>query len=81
VRNWRERGLRAWCGRGSQGSTLDRADHQPNRLFQRRYISRLPAIETEKSDKKALKKCPGGYFHIDIAEVHAEQARLYMVVG
>ncbi len=52
-----------------------------HRLFQRHDISRLPAIETDKSGKKAFKKYPIGYFHIDIAEVHTEQGKLYMVVA
>src|SRR5216684_1001306 len=52
-----------------------------HRLFQRHGISRLPAIETEKSSKKAFKAYPVGYFHIDIAEVRTEEGKLYMLVG
>src|SRR5215468_3598223 len=40
-----------------------------HRLFQRHEISRLPAIEGETGRKKAFKRYPIGYFHIDIAEV------------
>jgi transposase InsO family protein len=52
-----------------------------HRLFRRHDISRLPAIETDKSGKKAFKKYPIGYFHIDIAEVRTEQGKLYMLVA
>src|SRR5262249_38322347 len=38
-----------------------------HRLFQRHEISRLPAIEGETGRKKAFKRYPIGYFHIDIA--------------
>src|SRR6266446_2116244 len=40
-----------------------------HRLFQRHEISRLPTIEGETGRKKAFKRYPIGYFHIDIAEV------------
>ena len=52
-----------------------------HRLFQRHDISRLPAIETDKSGKKIFKKYPIGYFHIDIAEVRTEQGKLHMLVA
>ena len=45
-----------------------------HRLFQRHEISRLPAIEGETGRKKAFKRYPIGYFHIDIAEVRTEKA-------
>jgi hypothetical protein len=44
-----------------------------HRLFQRHEISRLPAIEGETGRKKAFKRYPIGYFHIDIAEVRTEE--------
>jgi transposase InsO family protein len=52
-----------------------------HRLFQRHDISRLPSIDTEKSAKKAFKKYPVGYFHIDIAEVRTEEGKLYLLVA
>ena len=52
-----------------------------HRLFKRHDSSRLPAIETEKSSKKAFRKYPIGYFHIDIAEVRTEQGKLQMLVA
>jgi transposase InsO family protein len=52
-----------------------------HRLFQRHDISRLPAIETEKSSKKRFKAYPVGYFHIDLAEVRTEEGKLYMLVA
>ena len=51
-----------------------------HRLFQRHEISRLPRLEGEKP-KKAFKAYPIGYVHIDIAEVHTEEGRLYMFVA
>src|SRR5947209_15656811 len=52
-----------------------------HRLFQRHEISRLPAIEGETGRKKAFKRYPIGYFHIDIAEVRTEQGKLYLFVA
>lgn len=51
-----------------------------HRLFQRHDISRLPSLEGEKP-KKAFKAYPIGYVHVDIAEVHTEEGRLYMFVA
>ena len=48
-----------------------------HRLFQRHEISRLPAIEGETGRKKAFKRYPIGYFHIDIAEVRTEEGKLH----
>ena len=52
-----------------------------HRLFQRHDISRLPAVETEKSSRKRFKSYPIGYFHIDIGEVRTEEGKLYMLVA
>src|SRR5262245_32126645 len=52
-----------------------------HRLFQRHEISRLPAIEGETGRKKAFKRYPIGYFHIDIAEVRTEEGKLHLFVG
>jgi hypothetical protein len=35
----------------------------------------------EKPDKRKFKSYPLGYFHIDIAEVHTEQGKLYLLVA
>ena len=51
-----------------------------HRLFQRHDISRLPDVEGSKP-KKRFKAYPIGFFHIDIAEVHTEEGRLYMLVA
>jgi len=51
-----------------------------HRLFQRHGISRLPALEGDKSRKK-FKDYPIGYFHIDIAELRTEEGKLYMFVA
>jgi hypothetical protein len=51
-----------------------------HRCLQRHGISRLPEVEGEKP-KKAFKAYPIGFFHIDIAEVHTEEGRLYMLVA
>jgi hypothetical protein len=52
-----------------------------HRLFQRHGISRLPEIEGDKIAKKAFKRYPLGYFHIDIAEVHTEEGKLHLFVA
>ena len=52
-----------------------------HRLFQRHGISRLPQLEGDKKAKKKFKDYPIGYFHIDIAEVHTEEGRLYLFVA
>src|SRR3954469_5647799 len=52
-----------------------------HRLFQRHDISRLPEIEGDKASKKPFKAYPIGYFHLDIAEVHTEEGKLYLFVA
>jgi len=52
-----------------------------HRCLQRHDISRLPEVEGDKPDRRKFKIYPIGYFHIDIAEVRSEQARLYLFVA
>ena len=52
-----------------------------HRCLQRHGISRLPEMEGEKAARRKFKSYPIGYFHIDIAEVRAEQGKLYMFVA
>lgn len=53
-----------------------------HRCFQRHGISRrLPEIEGGKPEKKKFKAYPIGYFHIDIAEVHTQEGKLYLYVA
>jgi transposase InsO family protein len=52
-----------------------------HRCFQRHGISRLPEIEGDKTSKKAFKRYPLGYFHIDIAEVRTEEGKLHLFVA
>src|SRR5262249_3856231 len=40
-----------------------------------------PAIEGETGRKKAFKRYPIGYFHIDIAEVRTEEGKLHLFVA
>ncbi len=51
-----------------------------HRLHRRHDVSRLPDVEGPKP-KKRFKAYPIGFFHIDIAEVHTEEGRLYMLVA
>ena len=51
-----------------------------HRCLKRHGISRLPAIEGAKRQKKTFKLYPIGYFHIDIAEVRTEEGKLYLFV-
>jgi hypothetical protein len=41
----------------------------------------LPEVTGDKPAKKKFKSYPIGYFHIDIAEVHTEEGRLYLFVA
>jgi transposase InsO family protein len=52
-----------------------------HRCFQRHGVSRLPEIEGDKPARKKFKTYPIGYFHIDVAEVHTEEGRLYLFVA
>lgn len=52
-----------------------------HRCYQRHGISRLPEMEGDKPARRAFKKYPIGYFHIDIAEVRTEEGKLYLFVA
>ncbi|WAT13883.1 IS481 family transposase [Xanthomonas fragariae] len=52
-----------------------------HRCLQRHGISRLPDIKGDKAAKKRFKSYPIGYFHIDIAEVHTAEGKLYLFVA
>jgi transposase InsO family protein len=52
-----------------------------HRCLQRHGISRLPEVEGDKPQRAKFKRYPLGYFHLDIAEVHTEQGRLYLFVA
>jgi transposase-like protein len=52
-----------------------------HRCLKRHGISRLPAIEGDKRQKKTFKHYPIGYFHIDIAEVRTEEGKLSLFVA
>ena len=51
-----------------------------HRLFQRHGISRLPGPEPAEKKKK-FKDYPIGYLHVDFAEVHTEEGRVYLFVA
>jgi hypothetical protein len=52
-----------------------------HRCLKRHAISCLPELEGDKPQKKQFKSYPIGYFHIDIAEVHTEEGKLYLFVA
>jgi len=52
-----------------------------HRCLQRHGISRLADLKGQQAKKKAFKKYPIGYFHIDIAELHTAEGKLYLFVG
>jgi transposase InsO family protein len=52
-----------------------------HRCYQRHGISRLPEVEGDKPAKKAFKAYPIGFFHIDIAEVHTAEGKLFLFVA
>ncbi|TKD47851.1 MAG: IS481 family transposase [Mesorhizobium sp.] len=51
-----------------------------HRCLQRHGVSRLPEVGGDKP-KKAFKRYPIGYFHIDIAEIRTEEGKLYLFVA
>lgn len=51
-----------------------------HRLFQRHGVSRLPAPEPG-AKKKKFEYYPIGYLHVDFAEVHIEEGRVYLFVA
>jgi transposase InsO family protein len=52
-----------------------------HRCLQRHGISRLPDVEGDKPTKKKFRRYPIGYFHIDIAELHTAEGKLYLYVA
>jgi transposase InsO family protein len=52
-----------------------------HRCLQRHGIARLPDTAGDKPKRSRFKAYPIGYFHIDIAEVHTEEGRLYLFVA
>src|SRR3954469_11221984 len=52
-----------------------------HRCLQRHGISRLPEIDGDKPLRAKFKRYPIGYFHIDIAEVHTREGKLYLLVA
>ena len=52
-----------------------------HRCLQRHGISRLPEVEGGEPSKKKFKAYPIGYFHIDIAELHTAEGKLYLYVA
>ncbi len=51
------------------------------RCLQRHGISRLPEVDGDKPKRSRFKTYPLGYFHIDLAEVHTAEERLYLLVA
>jgi transposase InsO family protein len=52
-----------------------------HRCLQRHGISRMPDVEGDKPQKRKFKAYSIGYFHIDIAEVHTAEGKLYLYVA
>jgi transposase-like protein len=52
-----------------------------HRCFQRHGCSVLPKSTAKKEEKKAFKSYPIGYFHVDIAEVHSAEGKMYLFVA
>ena len=52
-----------------------------HRCLKRHGIFRLPNVKGDKPIRKKFKSHPIGYFHIDIAEVHTEEGKLYLFVA
>jgi transposase InsO family protein len=52
-----------------------------HRCLQRHGIARLPDTDGDRPKRSCFKAYPIGFFHIDIAEVHTEEGRLYLFVA
>ena len=52
-----------------------------HRCMQRHNISRLPDVEVDKPKRQKFKHYPIGFFHIDIAEMHTAEGKLFLFVG
>jgi transposase InsO family protein len=52
-----------------------------HRCLVRHGISRLPEVDGDRPEKQKFKRYPIGYFHIDIAEVHTAEGKLYLYVA
>lgn len=52
-----------------------------HRCFQRHNISRLPDLKGKSLDKKKFAQYAIGYVHVDIAEVHTDEGKLYLFVA
>lgn len=52
-----------------------------HRCLQRHGISQLPDVAGDKPARQKFKSYPIGYFHIDIAEVHTAEGKLYLLVA
>src|SRR4051812_23907832 len=52
-----------------------------HRCLQRHGIARLPDVDGAKTQRSRFKSYPIGFFHLDIAEVHTEEGRLYLFVA
>lgn len=52
-----------------------------HRCLQRHGIARLPDTDGDRPKRSRFKTYPIGFFHIDIAEVHTEEGRLYLFVA
>ena len=52
-----------------------------HRCLERHGISRLPEVEGSKPGRKKFERYPIGYFHIDLAEVHTAEGKLYLFVA
>ncbi len=52
-----------------------------HRCLQRHGMAQLPKTDGAKPKRSRFKASPIGFFHIDIAEMHAEEGRLYLFVA
>jgi transposase InsO family protein len=68
------------CLYALQATIPDLTRSSLHRCLQRHGISQLPEVEGDKP-KRAFKRYPIGYFHIDIAEVRTEECKLYLFVA
>jgi len=69
------------CLYALQATIPHRTRSSLHRCLQRHGISRLPEVDGDKPKRSRFKAYPLGYFHIDLAEVHTAEGRLYLLVA
>lgn len=80
-RRWGSRNRIPWATGLPRLNRAGFAGGSLHRCLERHGISRLPEVDDDKPAKKRFASQPIGYFHVDIAQVSAEQGKLALLVA